>query len=118
MTDRSRLPNRRECVRYEFPHGGFRYVATIGILPEDGQPGELFLHAAKAGTSVEAAARDAAISTSLLMQFGCQIDTLRHALTRGEANEAAGPVARALDILSDELPITVVPVQIAVGVRE
>ncbi len=69
MTDRSRLPNRRECVRYEFPHGGFRYVATVGLHPQDGKPGELFLHAAKAGTSVEAAAREGCpnIATSSAM---------------------------------------------------
>jgi hypothetical protein len=45
-------------------------------------------------------ARDAAVATSLLLQHGCHVDTLRKALTRNSDGSASGPLARALDLLA------------------
>lgn len=97
MTERKRLPNRRQCNRYEFVHGGFRYFGVIGFRPGTKEPTELFLQAGKAGTAIEAIARDAAILASLALQHGAGVDDLRHALTRLDNNSPAGPVAALLD---------------------
>jgi ribonucleoside-diphosphate reductase alpha chain len=43
---------------------------------------EIFMNTDKNGTALDVAARDAAISASLLLQFGCPVETLRRALTR------------------------------------
>lgn len=111
MSDRKSLPNRRECLRMQFEHGGFRYSATVGIRPDSGEPAEIFLHTAKAGTAVEGMARDAAVIASLALQHDCPLETLRHALTRLEADEPAGPLAALLDILAKEMPLVAVPVE-------
>jgi hypothetical protein len=47
-------------------------------------------------------ARDAAVAASLLLQHGCDVDTLRKALTRNGDGSASGPLAHALDLLSIE----------------
>jgi hypothetical protein len=52
------------------------------------------------GTAVDVNARDAAVAASLLLQHGCEVDTLRKALTRNSDGSASGPLARALNLLS------------------
>jgi ribonucleoside-diphosphate reductase alpha chain len=44
---------------------------------------------------VEALAQDAAIVASLALQFGCPLDTIRHAIAR--SGDSAGPLAALLD---------------------
>ena len=100
MTERQRLPNRREHELLDFEHAGIRYTAGIGRF-EDGALGEIFLNAAKHGTAVDANARDAAVAASLLLQYGCPVDTLRSALTRNGDGSASGPLAHALDLLAE-----------------
>jgi ribonucleoside-diphosphate reductase alpha chain len=100
MTERQHLPNRRQHELFDFEHAGIRYTAGIGRF-EDGALGEIFLNAAKHGTAVDANARDAAVAASLLLQYGCPVDTLRSALTRNGDGSASGPLAHALDLLAE-----------------
>ena len=44
-------------------------------------------------------ARDCAVVTSLALQHGAPLDTIRKALTRLDNNEAAGPLGKAIDML-------------------
>jgi len=101
MSERTRLPNRRECARYEFTLNGFKYKGVIGFRP-DGAPAEIFLEAGRVGSEVQAVARDAAILASLALQRGATVDDLRHSLTRLENNQPAGPVAKLLDLHAQE----------------
>jgi hypothetical protein len=98
---RQRPPNRREHESFTFDHAGMRYTAGIGRF-EDGRLAEVFLNSPKTGTGIETAARDAAIATSLLLQFGCPAEVMRHALTRDADGGAAGPLGRLLDMLTGE----------------
>jgi ribonucleoside-diphosphate reductase alpha chain len=98
MTERQRLPNRREHELLDFEHGSIRYTVSAGRF-EDGRLAEIFLTTAKHGTAVDVNARDAAVAASLLLQHGCSVDTLRRALTRNGDGSASGPLARALDLL-------------------
>jgi ribonucleoside-diphosphate reductase alpha chain len=99
MTERERLPNRRGHEIVEFQHGGFAYLGGVGRFP-DGRLAELFLNAAKVGTSIESQARDAAITASLFFQNGGSPETLRRALTRNSDGSAAGPLGKLLDLLA------------------
>ena len=74
VSTRRRLPNRREHELIDFEHGGIRCTAGIGRF-KDGTLAEIFLNTGKQGTAV-------AVATSLLLQHGCSVDTLRRALTR------------------------------------
>jgi hypothetical protein len=95
---RRKLPNRRGHELLDFEHSGIRYTAGIGRF-QDGRPAEIFLNTRKHGTAIDVNARDAAVAASLLLQYGCPIETLRHALTSNADGSASGPLARALDLL-------------------
>ena len=100
MTRRN-LPNRRRHDFVTFVHGGFRFHGGAGYFP-DGELAEIFLNAEKTGTAIAVNASDAAISASLLLQFGCPPVILRRALTRNTDGTAAGPLGAMLDLLARE----------------
>ncbi|MFG1461762.1 hypothetical protein V5F77_02600 [Xanthobacter sp. DSM 24535] len=100
--DRHRLPTRRPHEVVEFMHGRIAYSAGVGTY-EDGRLGEVFLRAGRAGTEIDAHARDASVLLSLALQHGATINTIRGALTREEDGSASGPVGILLDMLAAEL---------------
>ena len=98
---RERLPRRRECERFEFEHPpGSRivYCACIGRY-QDGRIAELFLTTNKAASALDAAARDVALLCSLLLQYGCPVDTIRSALTLDIGDLPASPLGVALAMI-------------------
>jgi ribonucleoside-diphosphate reductase alpha chain len=95
---REPLPHRRLSSTFHFNHGAHRYTATVGTYP-DGRPAEVFLSAGKAGTELEAMARDGAVVLSIALQHGAPVDVLRHAMTRLDDGTAAGPLGRLLDLI-------------------
>jgi hypothetical protein len=99
MTERARLPNRRNHELLDFEHGGFRFTAGIGRFA-DGRLAEVFLNAAKSGTAVETQARDSAIVASLALQHGVAPQTIMHAITRNGDGSASGPLGALLDLLN------------------
>jgi ribonucleoside-diphosphate reductase alpha chain len=100
MSARQKLPWRRESETCELEHEGARFTATISRF-EDGRLAELFLRGGKAGSAVETAAHDGAIAVSLALQHGCDLETIRHALTRLQDDRAAGPIGAALDLFAE-----------------
>jgi hypothetical protein len=84
----------RECA-------GLRYKATVGYFP-DGTLGEIFLSNTKPSSQSDVNARDAAVAASLTLQFGCPLETLRHALLRDPRGNASSPLGQALDQLGDK----------------
>jgi hypothetical protein len=99
MTARERLPNRRACESFEFRHNGFAFTASAGFF-EDGLLGELFLSSHKPGSPIEAIARDAAVTVSIALQFGADLETIRAALTRDHDGGPATLLGAALDALA------------------
>jgi ribonucleoside-diphosphate reductase alpha chain len=97
---RQRLPNCREHELLTFEHEGIRYTAGVGRFV-DGGLAEIFLNTAKNGTALDVNVRDAAVAASLLLQYGCSVDTLRQALTRNSDGSGSGPLARALDLMAE-----------------
>jgi hypothetical protein len=103
MTARERLPNRRACESFEFRHNGFAFTASAGFF-EDGHLGELFLSSHKPGSPIEAIARDAAVTISIALQFGADLETIRQALTRDHDGGPATLLGAALDAIAERAP--------------
>lgn len=100
---RARLPGRRAAVTFDVEHAGYLYTVTAGAYVA-GAIGEVFVTPrlkVKSGSLVEAWARDSAILLSLALQHGCSLETIRAALTRGTAEEAAGPIGEICDALAE-----------------
>jgi len=84
---------------FELRHGKFTFHVTVGYYSEDDSVGEVFIDAAKAGTELEAYARDLAITFSIARQYGAPLDVLAHALTR----ENDGSPSTILGTVADKL---------------
>jgi hypothetical protein len=93
---RQRLPNRRQCESFEFRHAGLDFTLCAGSYP-NGRIAEIFLSSHKPGSPIEAIAREAAVTVSIALQFGADLETIRAALTRDHDGGAAGeaPLQRA-----------------------
>jgi hypothetical protein len=99
MSDRRRLPDRRASETFEIKCAGQTYLATVSHFG-DGSPGEIFLTSHKAGSAADTAARDAAITCSIALQFGADFETIRKALCRDSQGTASSPLGVALDVLA------------------
>lgn len=96
---RKRLSNRRPHRVEEFVHNNIKYFGQYSFDMDTQNVSEIFLQAGKAGSPIEAMARDSAVAVSLLLQHGCSLQTLRDALTRTDDGSAAGPLGVLLDII-------------------
>jgi hypothetical protein len=98
MSARLRLPNRRRCENREFEHAGLSFTLCAGFYP-DGGVAKIFLSSNKPGSPIEAIARDAAIVTSLALQHGAGLETIRGARTRDhDGGRPATLLGAALDL--------------------
>lgn len=98
---RIRLPNRRAHEAIRFTFRGRPYTAGVGRFP-DGSVAEIFIDAEKQSTDAADDARDAAVTTSLALQYGAPVQALRDAMTRDVAGNPAGIIGAALDIIAGE----------------
>lgn len=98
---RERLPQRRQSETLSFVHLNTRYLGTVSYFA-DGRVAEVFLHGPKAGSDLEATARDAAVTTSLALQHGVSVDTILAALTREADGAPAGPMGVLLQMIAAE----------------
>ena len=97
---RRRLPQRRFHELLDFEHAGHCYTAGLGYF-QTGGLAEIFINVpGRSGSAIEAVARDAAILTSICLQHGASVDTIRHALTRNSDGSAGGPLGAVLDLLA------------------
>src|SRR5690242_17925228 len=103
MSARTELPNRRSGETFDLEFYGIRYKVSVGRFP-DGAPAEVFISNHKSGNASDVAARDAGILLSLLLQHGCQVETISHALSRNSDGTASGVVAAVLDEIAEMRP--------------
>jgi hypothetical protein len=96
---RARLPNRRASETFGLECAGLSYTCTISRFA-DGRVAEIFLSNHKNGSHADTAARDAAISCSIALQHGADLETIRRALCRDARGNANGPLGTALDLIS------------------
>lgn len=95
------LPARRRGQTVKFEMGTFKWHMTYTRF-SDFAPAEVFLSTAKTGDMLRHMSSDAAITTSLCLQYGCPFDVLREALARDSGGEPLSPLAAALDIIHRE----------------
>jgi hypothetical protein len=100
VSARERLPDRRTNLSFDFECNGLRYTATISHFA-DNRLAEIFLSNCKAGSHSDAAARDSAVVCSLALQFGVDVETIRHALLRDGHGVASSPLGMALDLIAE-----------------
>lgn len=65
---RRRLPDEREAVVHHFSVGGHEGYLIVGLY-EDGQPGEIFIRMAKAGSTIAGLMDSFGIAVSLALQY-------------------------------------------------
>ena len=95
---RDRLPNRRASQNIAFERDNLKFHMTTGLYP-DARVGEVFLNSEHGNSLLDTLAHDAAILASLALQFGCPLETIRHAIKRDSNGTAASPIGQALDLI-------------------
>lgn len=72
---RHRLPDERNAVVHYFSVGGHEGYLIVGLY-ENGQPGEIFIRMAKAGSTIAGLMDSFGIAVSLALQFGVPLEVL------------------------------------------
>jgi hypothetical protein len=103
---RQRLANRRASTTFNFDCGPHRYTATVSFFPGTDALAEIFLSNGRAGSDVDAAAKDSAVVASLALQSGVPVDTIRRALLRDPRGVASSPLGTAFDILANSTAVS------------
>jgi hypothetical protein len=105
--DRERLPNRRKSSTRAFQHAGMRFVVTAGYYA-DGRTAEVFISGERPGSGIEVLAHDAAVTLSIALQYGADLQVVRNALEKDSDGAPATILGAALSALSvvdiDEVP--------------
>jgi hypothetical protein len=86
-------------MTFDFTCGDLQYTCTYSRFASGGIA-ELFLSNHKTNSHADTAARDAAITFSIAVQYGADPETIRSALCRDSRRRASGPLAAALDIIA------------------
>lgn len=95
MSDREKLPDRRDGDLFTFDFGQVQYTAQWSQY-EDGRVAEMFMNAGKEGSSVDVTARECAVIISIAVQRGVPIEELFAALPKLPDGAPAGPVGMAI----------------------
>jgi ribonucleoside-diphosphate reductase alpha chain len=98
---RERLANRRHSEIFNFRADGLRFTGSVSRF-DDGRIAEVFLDNHKAGSGIGTLVRDSAIILSFALQHGADIKAIRRALCRDSQGKPMGPMAVALDLLSED----------------
>jgi ribonucleoside-diphosphate reductase alpha chain len=72
---RHRLPGERRGIVHHFSVGGHEGYLMVGLY-ENGQPGEIFIRMAKAGSTVAGLMASFGIAVSLALQYGVTLSVL------------------------------------------
>jgi ribonucleoside-diphosphate reductase alpha chain len=99
---RTHLPDERPALTHKFSVGGHEAYMTIGLYPDTKQPGELFLVAAKEGSTISGLLDTIATLVSMCLQSGMPLKTLVRKFKdtsfapAGFTNTADIPVAKSI----------------------
>jgi ribonucleoside-diphosphate reductase alpha chain len=111
MTQRRILPQRRPTITFEAEHVASgkptRFQVSVGYLdkldgvPVEPKPVEVFISGTKAGSEVEATARDGAVLLSIALQFGVPLDVMRGAITRDASGAPSSIIGAVVDQIAE-----------------
>lgn len=102
MPARRRLPDERPALTHKFSLNGHECYVTVGLYPDTGQPGELFLSMAKEGSTISGLMDAFGIVTSLALQSGVPLQALVEKFSHmrfepsGFTGNRALPIAKSL----------------------
>jgi len=106
MTQRHRLANRRAVETFAIEHDDLHYMISLGRERIDrerlGPVMEVFLNAEQVNSAADVLAIDGAILISLLLQHGCPIETINHALRRNPNGSPCSLLGRVAAVLNAE----------------
>jgi hypothetical protein len=110
MPTRETLPARRRSESFPVTIPGLnrQIVLTVGYY-KDGRVGEVFVADVKAGSTADAASRDAAVILSIAMQYGVPLDVIQKAITREEDGSASSVLGVLIDKLVAEKGLATLP---------
>jgi hypothetical protein len=105
VTHRQTLPARRLTTTFEAEHLASgrptRFQISVGYFDaECAHPAEVFISGTKAGSEVEAIARDGAVLLSIAFQYGVPLDVIRGAITREQSGAASSIIGTVIDQLA------------------
>lgn len=72
---RRRLPDERKAVVHHFSIGGYEGYLIVGLY-ENGQPDEIFIRMAKAGSTIAGLTDSFGIAVSMALQYGVELKIL------------------------------------------
>lgn len=107
MSNRERLPDRRNALVYGYRHNDQPYVVHVAFYGNNpaGRVAELFVTSQKTGSEIDTAVRATSTAISIALQYGADFDVLRAALPRGSDNQPLEGVGAAMDLLKKEIDI-------------
>ena len=73
---RNRLPDERKALTHKFSVSGHEGYLHVGLYPETGQPGEIFIRMAKEGSTISGLMDAFATSISIALQYGVPLEDL------------------------------------------
>ncbi|HEX5324681.1 MAG TPA: vitamin B12-dependent ribonucleotide reductase [Capsulimonadaceae bacterium] len=73
---RKKLPDERPSVTHKFSVGGHEGYITVGLYPDTGMPGEIFVTMSKEGSTISGLMDGFATAISLALQYGVPLSTL------------------------------------------
>jgi ribonucleoside-diphosphate reductase alpha chain len=75
LAPRRRLPKIRQSVTYSFRVADTEGYFHVGLYPDSGQPGELFIKVSKQGSTMQGVMADFALAVSMGLQHGVPLET-------------------------------------------
>ena len=73
---RKRLPDNRLALTHKFIVGGHKGYLHVGLYPDTGHPGEIFIRMAKEGSTLSGLVEAFATAVSLSLQYGVPLEDL------------------------------------------
>lgn len=73
---RKRLPDERPSITHKFSVAGHEGYITVGLYPETGKPGEIFITMAKQGSTISGIMDAFATAISIALQYGVPVEDL------------------------------------------
>lgn len=102
---RRMLPQRRAADTFDLTFGKQNTVFNITVGYYGSHPleiGEVFISGPKAGSEMDAIARDGAVLISLALQHGVPLTTIKHAITRSTNGAPDSIIGAVIDRITCE----------------
>jgi hypothetical protein len=96
------LPHRRHCETETIHWADKSWTFSVGYF-EDGNPAEIFVTGVKAGSDMEALARDACVAVSIAIQHGTPIAALGRAMLADASGAPSSLIGAIVSHLSKKI---------------